>query len=54
MVTSDRVWGFQNMGIKGKNGYGTTEIGERLWYESVTVVAVTIMIKMTKSHMTME
>ena len=25
MVTSDRVWGFKNMGIKGKKGYETAE-----------------------------
>ena len=42
------------MGIRRKKGYGTAEIGDGLWYDSVTVLAVIPMITMTRAPMKME
>ena len=41
------------MGSKGYKGYGTAGIGEGLWYDSVTVIAVITVITVIRAQMKM-
>ena len=38
----------------GYKGYGTTGIGEKMWYDSVTVIEVITVVRAIRAQMKME